>query len=156
MADVPFNSRRIVEGERLRRRAASRTLSSCTLSTWIFSCSPSDRYRPEGGDRLIDRMPPACLDQSIPTTGDTPQAAAALSVDNPVATPTQKRRSNSRLKPGRPGERISGLPVCATPNPPAYPRNTSILAGVPTTIESALHSKVDVHFPFWSSDGSLL
>src|SRR5690606_15916277 len=104
-----------------RRRAISRTPTFCARSSAISSRSENDRYRPEGGERSKSGIPPECLNQRDPTAGDTPQAAAASSVDSPFATSTQNRRSNSRLNPGRPGENISGLPVCAAPQPFGLP-----------------------------------
>jgi len=70
-------------------------------------------------------MPPDCLNQRVPTATLTPHAAAASSVDNPVATQRQNPRSTSRPKPGRPGERITGRPVTLEAQPLGRPIRTS-------------------------------
>jgi len=63
--------------------------------------------------------------QFTPTARLTPHAAAAASVDNPVATRRQNPRSASRPRPGRPGERITGRPVTSEAQPFGRPIRTS-------------------------------
>ena len=57
-------------------------------------------------------MPPPWRNHRVPTGADTPTAAAASSLETPVAISRQNLRATSRGGGGRPGDRIAGRPVC--------------------------------------------
>jgi hypothetical protein len=57
-------------------------------------------------------MPPASRNHLEPTGWDAPTSTAAPSLDRPAAINAQNlRRSSRRATPGRPGERITALPI---------------------------------------------
>jgi len=78
------------------------------------TCRPSvfsSWERPDGSEYTWSDMPPDCRNQRPVTTGDTPVAAAASSVDEPSAIERQGIRAATRGKPGRPGDRVDRLPI---------------------------------------------
>ena len=109
VAALRRSSREIVEGERLIRRAMSRSPKCWACKMAISSRSANDRERPDSGARLIGGMPPLSRNHFVPTGPDTPAASAASSLDNPQAIASQNRRWCSRRPAvGRPGDRIGG------------------------------------------------
>src|SRR5262245_24344737 len=109
VAALRRNSREIVEGARVSRRAISRTLCPSARQSAICSRSVNARYRPDRGGaegvRCDAAMPPASRNHRVPTADDTPALTAAFSLECPVAIATQNRRCSSRRPTeGRPGE----------------------------------------------------
>ena len=89
-------------------------------------------------------IPPRCLNQRTPITGDMPTASAALSLVIPVAICSQNRRSISHRIDGAPGERIAPRPVNFCIHPAGRPINTSMIKVLRRPVEyaqyaSALH-----------------
>ena len=124
--------------------AISRSVISWALSSAISSRSRNDRYRPDGGTNDIGGMPPPWRNQRFPTAGDTPQAAAASSLDSPSAILSQNRRSLSRRIGGRPGDRIAGRPVTVVIHPAGRPIRTSMIKVLRRPVESALGAFIAV------------
>jgi putative transposase len=129
VAALRRSSREIVEAERPIRRAISRTPHSLARNSAISSRSANDRYRPDGGSRVIDGIPPPSRNHRVPNGIDTPHATAASSLDSPRAINRQKRcRSSRRLIGGRPGDNNGGRPAaiaaralpCATTHSPFH------------------------------------
>src|SRR3712207_6133352 len=138
------NSREIVEGALLSRRAISRMPTSCARSSAISSRSANDRYLPDHGPRPIEGMPPRSRNHRDPTGPDTPHATAASSLLRPSAIPTQNARSTSRRAGGRPGDRIAGRPVPVVIPPAGRPISTPVLIGVlRRPVESAQYTSYE-------------
>ena len=83
-------------------------------------------------------IPPRCLNQRAPITGDTPTASVALSLVIPVAICCQNRRSISHRIDGAPGERIAPRPVNFCIHPAGRPINTSMIKVLRRPVEYAL------------------
>ncbi len=115
----------MVDGSRPSRRAISRTPTPCPLSRAISSRSTNDRYRPVTGEPINNAIPPRCRNHRLPAGCDTPTAAAASSLVNPLAIARQNRRSTSRRSVGAPGDFIGDLPVNAFIHPAGLPIDTS-------------------------------
>jgi len=137
VAALRRSSREIVDGDLSSRRAISRSVISWALSSAISSRSGNHRYRPDGGTKESLDIPPPWRNQRFPTAGDTPQAAAASSLDSPSAILSQNRRSLSRRTGGRPGDRIAGRPVTVVIHPAGRPIRTSTIKVLRRPVESA-------------------
>jgi hypothetical protein len=87
-------------------------------------------------------MPPPWRNQRFPTAGDTPQAAAASSLDSPSPILSQNRRSLSRRAGGRPGDRIAGRPVTVVIHPAGRPIPTSTIKVLRRPAESAQYTAI--------------
>jgi len=114
VAALRRSSRETVDGERLSRRAISRTPRRCERKIAITSRSENDRKRPESGARLNGGIPPVSRNHLVPTGCETPAANAASSLDSPPRMASQNRcRCSRRPAVGRPGERIGARPARA-------------------------------------------
>src|SRR3954463_16058310 len=90
-------------------------------------------------------MPPAPRNPPAPTTEDTPASPPATSLRSPRAIAAQKRcRCSRRPTGGRPGERITGRPVCCAPHPFGLPLATLHHRALRRPLESALAAPVAV------------
>src|SRR3954471_4637880 len=82
-------------------------------------------------------MPPRSRNHLVPAACDTPTAAAASSLDRPLAISPQNNRSTSRRSDGFPGDFIGALPVNSRIHPAGLPINTSTIEVLRPPIESA-------------------
>src|SRR5918911_1676392 len=89
-------------------------------------------------------MPPASRNHRTPTTGDTPTWTPATSLRSPRAIAAQNRcRCSRRPTGGRPGERITGRPVCCAPHPFGLPIATLHRRALRRPLESAQYTSSD-------------
>src|SRR4051794_9291467 len=82
-------------------------------------------------------MPPRSRNHLVPAACDTPTAAAASSLDKPLAISRQNSRSTSRRSEGFPGDFIGERPVKAFIQPAGLPINTSKIEVLRRAVESA-------------------
>ena len=83
-------------------------------------------------------MPPRSRNHLVPAACDTPTAAAASSLDNPLAISRQNSRSTSRRSDGFPGDFIGERPVNSFIQPAGLPINTSMIEVLRRPVESAV------------------
>ena len=102
------------------------------------SRSSNDRYRPVTGASRNVGMPPRSRNHRLPAAPDTPTAAPASSLDDPLAISRQNRRSTSRRSDGAPGDFIGDRPVSSFIHPAGLPINTSAIEVLRRPVESAL------------------
>jgi transposase InsO family protein len=85
-------------------------------------------------------MPPRSRNHLVPAACDTPTAAAASSLDKPLAISRQNSRSTSRRSEGFPGDFIGERPVKAFIQPAGLPINTSKIEVLRRAVESAQYT----------------
>jgi putative transposase len=135
------SSLEIVDGERPSTRAISRTPPPRARKTAISSRSANDRYRPDGGPRATDGIPPPSRNHRTPTAADTPAWAAASSLDSPRAIAAQNRwRCSFRPAGGRPGDRIADRPARSDRRLLLAPIATPLARALQRPLESAQYT----------------
>src|SRR3954469_14693522 len=82
-------------------------------------------------------MPPRSRNHLVPAACDTPTAAAASSLDRPLATSRQNSRSTSRRSDGFPGDFIGERPVNSFIQPAGRPIDTPVIEVLQGPVESA-------------------
>jgi transposase InsO family protein len=89
-------------------------------------------------------MPPRSRNHLVPAACDTPTAAAASSLDTPLAISRQNSRSTPRRSEGFPGDFIAERPVKAFIQPAGLPINTSKIGVLRRAVESAEYTATRV------------
>jgi transposase InsO family protein len=85
-------------------------------------------------------MPPRSRNHLVPAACDTPTAAAASSLDKPLAISHQNSRSTSRRSEGLPGDFIGERPVKTFIQPAGLPISTSEIGVLRRAVESAQYT----------------